>query len=772
LFLNIPLAGAMRCCRGSSEDWPGSASGLSFWTLAFPAEEQERHFVESRKADVARYLIRCCFVTLLSSLLLLAWMWLTWLSPVAASLSTTGALILTPNMLAAIRIQMACTALVGVIGLFLLGVCVVRHVFERIKALQLEVFGTICIAMVLCLTVLSQRPYIIKMMGHDPSQEWGECYRHSDAVVILLTLGFTQAGNMIPIRWKVLSLINVVGLFLYIGLMSLGSVDPEPGFNLIILAAVLYLITLGKRTLEVKERKAHCDLVAEKCRRCEAEFELSHIQSSEPHICSEILGMQDQRSEFTMCTEQIFETNLQIAETADADLATSIARIAQVGKQEHWLIKSEELRLIPNGKLGHGGFGTVLKGVFHGSAVAVKVFSGILDSTNVDRQLASLCNELRITRQLRHPNIVGLHGAILDSRGWALVLELVDGITLQQYVLEDPTPSMCHRFSALLGVCCGLMYLHSRQPCIIHGDIKGGNVMVEDIGRRVRAKVLDFGLSRVLAGNPKILGGSLAWMAPEVYRVRDVAPSRSSDVFSFGRLMYLTLAARIPCAGMPKDQLCLMLQTAMLPTLLLPGKHAVERHCTDILDSCLRINVIHRPSMQEIHDALVGVAGHVHEVAQFIQDGSTAEQLSWSPNAVAQCVKAPSPNSRTHSHAARAATIGLSSGFLEGNIGHTSPKTRLILQDWLPTKEESMYASLLVCIQHWNFPLPESACCCPFHATMQVLSSLTATMTKLKCQPTFGPTGSSQCKDCGWLLDSHSESCHICELTGPDLVQL
>eukprot|EP00419_Tripos_fusus_P085853 CAMPEP_0172844246 /NCGR_PEP_ID=MMETSP1075-20121228/32057_1 /TAXON_ID=2916 /ORGANISM="Ceratium fusus, Strain PA161109" /LENGTH=171 /DNA_ID=CAMNT_0013688643 /DNA_START=310 /DNA_END=822 /DNA_ORIENTATION=- len=170
------------------------------------------------------------------------------------------------------------------------------------------------------------------------------------------------------------------------------------------------------------------------------------------------------------------------------DLARAFARIAKVGRREHWLINPQELQLIPNVKLGEGGFGTVLKGVFHGSVVAVKVF--VADSMNVGSQLASLSNELRIMRQLRHPNVVGLHGAVLDSRGWALVLELVRGATLQDYVLGHPTPSMSYRFSALLGTCCGLMYLHSRQPCIIHGDISGRNVMIEQAGDQVCAKIL------------------------------------------------------------------------------------------------------------------------------------------------------------------------------------------------------------------------------------------------------------------------------------------
>eukprot|EP00974_Lingulodinium_polyedra_P113246 10962139-Lingulodinium_polyedra.AAC.1 len=62
------------------------------------------------------------------------------------------------------------------------------------------------------------------------------------------------------------------------------------------------------------------------------------------------------------------------------------------------------------------------------------------------------------------------------------------------------------------------MYLHSQCPRIVHGDLKGANVLVTGSGEGVCPKLLDFGLARVLTRNARPLGGALDWIAPEVFR--------------------------------------------------------------------------------------------------------------------------------------------------------------------------------------------------------------------------------------------------------------
>jgi len=322
-------------------------------------------------------------------------------------------------------------------------------------------------------------------------------------------------------------------------------------------------------------------------------------------------------------------------------------------------------------------------------------------------------------------------------------LELVEGITLQDYVLELPLPEMSQRFSALLGASCGLMYLHSRRPRIAHGDVKGRNVLVKVASNQVCAKISDFGLSRVLADSPQSLGFSLAWVAPEVYRFPGLPLKTSADMFCFGRIMYLTLACRRPLAGIQHEELRLMLQTSMLPALVLPGDHPIECHCAGLMDKCLRVNESHRPSMQEIHEALIGLVSQFDDAAVQHIVQSKAQLLRWSPLAVARCLEVPEPR-RTRQR---------------------PPHMRLVLPELAPTSERRKCESILECVQSWNFPLPESANCCPFHAALQAVKAVACKLAQeIPCQQDFEPIGPGQCKLCGMLMFESVDTCEKCDI--------
>jgi len=168
----------------------------------------------------------------------------------------------------------------------------------------------------------------------------------------------------------------------------------------------------------------------------------------------------------------------------------------------------------------------------HGCTVAVKLSKEHSNPDAMRRKLPSFCNELRILRKVRHPNIVGYLGCVFEQTRVGLICELVDGQTLEKYVLQQNTAKdVQNRFLALHGVCSALGYLHTRQTSIVHGEVKAQNIMVETRNNQVHSKLLDFGLSQIQSRNPRHLGGTLHWMAPEVYQHRDGKPERSSDVY-------------------------------------------------------------------------------------------------------------------------------------------------------------------------------------------------------------------------------------------------
>ncbi|CAE8622710.1 unnamed protein product [Polarella glacialis] len=133
----------------------------------------------------------------------------------------------------------------------------------------------------------------------------------------------------------------------------------------------------------------------------------------------------------------------------------------------------------------------------------------------------------------------------------AIVLEFVQGPSLHKFVVPDagvePGLPNSDRHQLLLGIAAALWYLHKHQQPIVHGDLKPANIIVEGGSmEHLKPKLLDFGLSRILGSRPKVLGGTVRWMAPEIICNASTPPTSAADVFSFGRLAFFTTMGVIP----------------------------------------------------------------------------------------------------------------------------------------------------------------------------------------------------------------------------------
>ena len=96
---------------------------------------------------------------------------------------------------------------------------------------------------------------------------------------------------------------------------------------------------------------------------------------------------------------------------ADVDSQLCLSDVAAIGKAEHWFPDMSMLVMRTNARLGTGGFGEIRIASFCGAKVAVKVAA----RNGTISWLQSFCIELRILRRLRRPNIVLIHGAIIDA---------------------------------------------------------------------------------------------------------------------------------------------------------------------------------------------------------------------------------------------------------------------------------------------------------------------------------------------------------------------
>jgi serine/threonine protein kinase len=194
-------------------------------------------------------------------------------------------------------------------------------------------------------------------------------------------------------------------------------------------------------------------------------------------------------------------------------------------------------RYVLTGRLGEGGMGEVYaaRDSELGRFVAVKILAPPNGSSSpVDRFI----QEAKAASALNHPNIVTIHEVIQSSSRLAIVMELVDGISLRQLCGSPlPTDRILHLGEQMARA---LAAAHARG--IIHCDIKPENLMVRPDGF---VKIMDFGLARDLSSitsTTVLPAGTLRYMSPE--QSRGEAPSRASDVFSLGIVLY-ELAAGI-----------------------------------------------------------------------------------------------------------------------------------------------------------------------------------------------------------------------------------
>lgn len=200
--------------------------------------------------------------------------------------------------------------------------------------------------------------------------------------------------------------------------------------------------------------------------------------------------------------------------------------------------------------LGEGGMGTVFKAEHKvmGRVVALKVINRRLTSKSdvVER----FRTEVKAAAKLSHPNIVTAHDAEEANGLHFLVMEFVEGMSLDRYVgRRGPLPvSLACQFmrQAALGL------QHAHEKGLVHRDIKPQNLMIT---RKGQLKILDFGLARLAqhagaqnATAPNLVLGTPDFLAPEQARNSHAVDIRA-DLYALGCTFYYLLTRRTPFPG-------------------------------------------------------------------------------------------------------------------------------------------------------------------------------------------------------------------------------
>src|SRR5260221_3272879 len=180
-----------------------------------------------------------------------------------------------------------------------------------------------------------------------------------------------------------------------------------------------------------------------------------------------------------------------------------------------------------------------------GHLVAIKeVRLGGLKPQVMIEAINSFQHEVRLLSQLTHPNLPRLYEHFSSSGQWYLVMDFIEGETLEEY--QEKAGNKPLLLSGVLDIgiqlCTVLDYLHTRQPPIVFRDLKPANVIRTPQGQLY---LIDFGIARYFKpGQAKdtIALGSLGYAAPEQYGKAQTTPR--ADIYSLGALIHQLLTAK------------------------------------------------------------------------------------------------------------------------------------------------------------------------------------------------------------------------------------
>ncbi len=281
--------------------------------------------------------------------------------------------------------------------------------------------------------------------------------------------------------------------------------------------------------------------------------------------------------------------------------------------------------------LGAGGMGEVYRArdTKLRREVALKVLPDAF-AKDPDR-LARFTREAHLLASLNHPHIAAIYGFEEDGHVGALILELVEGMTLAERIAAGPLP-VEEALGIARQIAEALEAAHERG--IVHRDLKPANVKLTPEGS---VKVLDFGLAKALAGDgaasdvshsptmtaigshPGGVIGTAPYMSPE--QAKGMGVDKRTDIWAFGCVLYEMLSARRAFGGETVADVVAALMTRDPDwTALRPGTPARVR---ELLRRCLRKDP--RERVRDIGDARIEIE---EALRQPTADSGPTEQLA------------------------------------------------------------------------------------------------------------------------------------------------
>ena len=265
--------------------------------------------------------------------------------------------------------------------------------------------------------------------------------------------------------------------------------------------------------------------------------------------------------------------------------------------------------------IGQGGMGAVYQArdIKRQTIYAIKEMSlSMVPPAERKQAVANFKTEARMLAGLSHPNLPTFSGFFTEGARHFLVMEYIDGFTLEEYLERNHAPFPERR---VLGwarqLCDVLSYLHNQRPPIIFRDMKPGNIMLT---RNGRVKLIDFGIARLFqhsnAHDTQLLG-TPGFAPPEQYGKSQT--DERSDIYSLAITLFQLMTNTLSEKGFGLRDV-----QAINPTISLPVARALEK--ASALDPEERFQ-----SVEAFRRALLGEGTFIFENGD---QATTAEELA------------------------------------------------------------------------------------------------------------------------------------------------
>lgn len=293
-------------------------------------------------------------------------------------------------------------------------------------------------------------------------------------------------------------------------------------------------------------------------------------------------------------------------------------------------------RYRPLGTRAQGGFGTVE--IFLDPRLQRRVAIKRMPITSrygetPTESVAEALSEARMASMLSHPNIVTVYDFQYDSAYAYLVMEYVDGMSLEEFLQRVDGHSLTYDETAAIADALIQALSFAHENGALHLDIKPANVLID---RNGHVKLTDFGMATLsrAAGFGGARGGTIGYMPPEQLNGEDV--DQASDVFSLAAVLYEALLGEAPFkAATPAASLKLIKRGPQAPSELLPD---IPPLTEEALMAALAPKSQDRiADIAEFGDAFMAQLGNIRNgrrslarmIAQFTDDEATTQNEAY-----------------------------------------------------------------------------------------------------------------------------------------------